>query len=101
VLLQDMHDEKNTDKYETDNNPQTLSNKGLFVGVNTKLFSILREYLSIFVFVSRDSSSFDEKLINDKDVIVIYPAEMNDELKSFALDVLQEKQRKGQNNHSQ
>jgi hypothetical protein len=85
----DMHLEKLFDKYEaTNNNLPSTDLKGIFIGGDTQLFSILRKHLPNFTFVSKDAVSFDESFVIDKDVVVICPEGMNNKLKVFTFSVL-------------
>jgi len=91
TILEDMYSEKLDDSSEAiDENLQILPLKGVFIGGSPQLFSKLRQYLPNFTFVSKDATSFDEKLLINKDIVVLYSVEMNSKLKAFTIDLLEE-----------
>jgi len=90
MLLQDMHPEELLDKNGneiTDDDLQPL--KGVFIGGNTRLFARLKKHFPNFIFIGTEEKSFDESIVNGKDIVVIYPEEMSNELKSFTFDMLE------------
>ena len=63
-----------------------IRKKGIFVGGYDSLFAKLKQYLPKFSFVSGELNKFDESLLDNAGVVVVYPEVISHALYYFTVD---------------
>ena len=63
-----------------------ITRKGVFVGGYGNLFAKLKPYLPNFAFVPGDLKRFDESVLDNAEVLVLYPEYLSHALYYFAVD---------------